>query len=280
MTVTVLGANAGLLGKFWRAFWLALRVYGVLLIMMYLLQRQLMFLPSRLEPEAAQRMAGELGLRPIRAENQWIAYELPTVKPITRQWLILHGNAGHALHRAAQANALQAVSAPGTRVWILEYPGYGARDGSPTQDSMGAAAIAAFRQMQSDSPVPISVFAESLGSGVAGELLHAEAKVAGVLWLTPFDDMIKLAGHHYPWLPAEWLIRDRFSPATKAAGYRGRSAVIVAKEDQIVPAQRGKALYDALPGEKLWLELPGGHNPHFDGSTAWLKQAVSWLQNP
>ena len=51
---------------------------------------------------------------------------------------MVHGNAGYAVHRAVYADALQ--RAANVDVCVLEYPGYGFRDGDAREASFCAAA--------------------------------------------------------------------------------------------------------------------------------------------
>ena len=80
--------------------------------------------------------------------------------------LIVYGNGSHAAGCAHYADAIQSV-AP-FDVFILEYPGYADRPGSPSQRSLFRAGDGAFQLLATNKPV--FLLGESLGSGVAAYL--------------------------------------------------------------------------------------------------------------
>jgi len=91
-------------------------------------------------------------------------------------------------------------------------------------------------------------------------LLAVGEQVAALLMITPWDRLENVASHHYPWLPVRWLLRDRYDSVVHLAGFERPVAVVVAAQDDIVPAEFGAALHDALPGPKRLWTVPGGHN--------------------
>ena len=66
--------------------------------------------------------------------------------------LVLHGNAGSALDRTYLAEAFQGPAMPwALDVFLLEYPGYGAREGTPSENALVAAATAGI-----EAPTPLA----------------------------------------------------------------------------------------------------------------------------
>lgn len=172
--------------------------------------------------------------------------------------LVFHGNAGHAGHRDYFAAALAPM---GLRVLLAEYPGYGPRDGELGEASLVADAVRSIELAYRQFGAPIVVVGESLGAGVAAAAAARQREqVAGLLLITPWDRLQHVASHHYPWLPVRALLRDRYDSAVHLAGFDRPVAVLVAAEDDIVPAQFGRALYDGLHARKQLWTLPGGHN--------------------
>jgi fermentation-respiration switch protein FrsA (DUF1100 family) len=106
------------------------------------------------------------------------------------------------------------------------------------------------------------VWGESLGSGVATAIATDRVvPVAGLVLITPFDSLSSLAQTHYRFMPARWLIRDRFDSVMKLRSFDGPVAVLLAGRDAVVPARHTMALYDAIVGpKKLWLFERAGHN--------------------
>ena len=83
----------------------------------------------------------------------------------------------------------------------------------------------------------------------------------GLLLMTPWDGLASVAAHHYPWLPAGLLLRDRYDSVGNLGGFRGRIAVVVAEHDSIVPPKLGHRLYESIAAEKrLWVVAGADHN--------------------
>lgn len=204
----------------------------------------------------------------------------PAAAPARGTVIVFHGNAGHAGHRLFYAEILGAL---GLRVLLAEYPGYGPRPGPLGEDSLVADAAATMTLAQREFG-PLLVFGESLGAGVAAAASDrlGHAGVAGLLLVTPWDKLVNVAAHHYPWLPVTWLLHDRYDSVAHLAGYRGRSVVVVAERDGIVPARFGRALFDGLGGDKLLVVVSGAdHNDWVDQTDGgwWRATLAALLQN-
>ena len=143
--------------------------------------------------------------------------------------------------------------------WLLvDYRGYGASDGKPSQGSLNADALLWYDYGTKLSG-QILAFGRSLGSGVAVQLA-AERPLAGLVLVTPFDSLEAVARHHYPFLPVKLLLRHRFDSAALAPRISAPLLCIVATHDEVIPTVHAQRLYDAWAGPKRWLALPGGHN--------------------
>jgi len=194
--------------------------------------------------------------------------------------VVWHGNAGHAGHRGYYATALSRL---GIRVILAEYPGYGPRDGEVGEAPMVADAEATIEQAYRAFGPPLLVIGESLGAGVAAAAAaRRRDEVAGLLLITPWDQLQNVATYHYPWLPVNWLLRDRYDSVTHLAGWRHPVVVVLAERDRIVPPHFGQALFDALPDPKRLLVVPSaGHNDWLERvDAAWWQQTVDFLLAP
>src|SRR5687767_5506680 len=99
-----------------------------------------------------EQMAAMEGFQPWRNKaGEIIGWKLPASGSPTGCVLVVHGNAGCALNRSYIASPIhEAVSRD---VYVLEYPGYGARVGSPSMKSFLAAGEEAFALLPSESPI-------------------------------------------------------------------------------------------------------------------------------
>ena len=156
----------------------------------------------------------------------------------------------------------------------MEYPGYGARAGSPSQQSLCEAADEAILLLAKDGPV--YVIGESLGTGVAAYLAgaHPEA-VAGLLLIAPYHNLGDVAQHQMPVFPAKWMLWDRFPSAENLRNYHGRVAVLLAGQDTVVPNKFGRRLYDSYAGpKKLWEVPEATHNDLPNRPEAWWRELL------
>jgi uncharacterized protein len=155
---------------------------------------------------------------------------------------------------------------PGAGWLLVDYRGYGSSGGSPSAKALGEDGLRWYDRFAGRR---IFVFGRSLGSGVAVQVAAARP-VAGVVLVAPFDSMVEMGKHYYPFLPVSLLLRHRFESAAAAPGITAPLLCIVAERDEIIPAQRSRALYDAWAGPKRWVELKGaGHNSTDDAANYW-----------
>src|SRR5215469_12629606 len=132
--------------------------------------------------------------------------------------LITHGNAGCAFQCGHYADVIQ-QAAP-LDVYIVEYPGYENRPGSPSETSLEQSSDQAFRLLANNRP--IYLVGESLGTGVATYLAgkHPDT-VAGVALLAPYNNLVDVAQAHMVIIPVGLLLRDRFPSEKYLQTYHG-----------------------------------------------------------
>ena len=129
----------------------------------------------------------------------------------------------------------------------MPYRGYGGSDGEPDRDAMLADALALYDEVAKRHPgQPVAVVGRSLGSGVAA-WVASRRPVAKLVLVTPFDSLGKVAKVHYPWLPVDLLLRERYDSADWLRGRREPTLVLRASDDRAVPAANTDALLAALP---------------------------------
>ena len=189
--------------------------------------------------------------------------------------VLFHGNAGHAGHRGRYVDSLSRL---GVRVILAEYPGYGSREGELGEASLVPDARETVALVRRQFPGPLILAGESLGAGVAAAAAK-DADVDALLLITPWDTLKNVAGHHYPWLPVGWMLRDRYDSAGNLAAYRGRVAVVVAEQDSIVPAKFGRALFANLPEPKRLWTIPDAEHNDWQGhvDAAWWESVLGFL---
>lgn len=251
----------------------------VLVTLVWVTQSSLMYFPTRQTRAQAETDAGRAGAIALRDDAgellgwRWLP---PPGSPCSSEWLLAHGNGGMALHRAHVIVRLRQSVDPGACLSILEYPGYGAASGLPNRVAIMRKANALLARVQAgrggETAVPLLLIGESLGTGVVAELAQAAPHaIAGLLLLTPYDDLAAVARSHHPWLPATLVLRDRFQPALALRDYSGPVLLIVAGADRVIPPRHAEALAGSLRHPRVHVE-PGLDHHELEDRPGWWSQ--------
>jgi len=253
--------------------------YFLVCLAMTLWQRSFLYFPTVIAPAQVSHMAQDAGLeRWTNAVGQPIGFKRRSpVQPARGSVLIAYGNGSTAIGSAHYADDIQ-KAAP-LDVFILEYPGYEDRPGSPSQASLFRAAGDGFRMLPTNQPVYL--VGESLGSGVTSYLAGTHPdKVAGILLISPYNRLTAVAQSHYPFLPVKLLMFDRFPSDKFLEDYHGKVGIVVDGEDSVVPEKFGRRLFDGYAGpKKLWAFPTGGHCQIIEPQADFWREAVEFLQD-
>ncbi|MGA2178598.1 MAG: alpha/beta hydrolase [Verrucomicrobiota bacterium] len=253
--------------------------YGLFVLAAAIFQRRLIYFPRTIPPALAEPAAAELGFVSWRnPSGQIIGWKLPATSSPVASVLITHGNAGCAIDRGYLAGPIH-EAAP-VDVYVLEYPGYGSRGGAPGKPTFLAAAEEAFGLLTNG--LPKYLVSESIGAGVACYLAKVHStEVAGLVLFMPYHDLASVAQRKMFWLPAYWLLLDRFNPAECLRDYREPVKIVLAGADEIIPVESGRRLFEEYPGPKNIQIIPGAHhNEVAEQSPEWWKEVFSfWQQN-
>jgi uncharacterized protein len=175
--------------------------------------------------------------------------------PAQGAMLYCHGNAGNLSCRAdAIAHWQQALD---LSVLIFDYPGYGRSEGSPTEAGCYAAADAAYDWLTRTMGVPperLLIYGGSLGGGVAVDLASRQPHRALILVKT-FTSIPDAAQSVYPWLPARWLVRNRFDNLEKISRCSRPIFVAHGTGDRLIPFAQGQRLFTAASEPKQFLAM-------------------------
>lgn len=251
--------------------------YALIVVPIMLFQRRLIYFPAKLTLNEAEKAATQRGFYPWRNHpEEIIGWKMPASSASTGSILIVHGNAGWALNRVYFAEPIH--KAIPFDIYILEYPGFGARKGSPSEKSFLSAADEAFENLPTNFPVYI--VSESLGTGVAAHLAQKNpSRVAGLALFVPYDKLASVAQYHMPFFPAYFLLFDRFDPADWLKDYRGPIKFVIAGADQVIPPKFGLKLYNEYKGPKTLQVIPSAaHNDTAEQSPEWWRDVLAFWQ--
>lgn len=176
--------------------------------------------------------------------------------------LVCHGNAGTIADRLDTIALLHDL---GASVFIFDYRGYGESAGSPSEEGTYRDARAAWDHLvaaRDVAPARIVIHGRSLGGAVAVELATQVAP-AGVILESTFTTMGDLGARVYPLLPVKLLSRIRYDSRARIAAVGAPKLFLHSPHDDVVPHDLGRALFDAAPEPKEWVQMEGAHNDGF-----------------
>jgi uncharacterized protein len=216
-------------------------------------------------------------LRPWPTTQDFRGLVAEPAGPVRATVIVFHGNAGHAGHRQFYATALTQL---GLRTILAEYPGYGPRKGAVGEQSLVADSEQTIALAHRYYGAPLLIIGESLGAGVAAAAgARQRDNIAALMLITPWDRLEHVAAHHYPWLPVNWLLRDRYDSAAHLRSFGKPVMVVIAERDSIVPARFGAALHDSLADPKRLTVVKAAEHNDWIGRVddAWWREAIAFL---
>ena len=194
--------------------------------------------------------------------------------------LVSHGNAGNISHRLDRALLLQGRVR--SSVFLYDYRGYGASEGSPDEAGTYRDARAAYRYLVERKhvrPDELVLFGESLGSAVALELA-LERPAAALVLEAPFTSVPDVARTTLL-APLAPFVRTRYDNLARIPRLRMPLLVMQGDRDEVIPPALGRRLFDAAPPPKRYYAIPGaGHNDTYVvGGDAYWKALSDFLDS-
>ncbi|MGR9114633.1 MAG: alpha/beta hydrolase [Gammaproteobacteria bacterium] len=252
--------------------------YSLFLLIIFLLQRKLIYFPDIRSIEDQKTLAAQFNLTLWPSDHDYRGLMAQPQPAVTQGTIIVfHGNAGSAVNRVYYADALGRL---GYRVILAEYPGYGAREGNPSEHEFIADGMATTLQALAEFGGPVFLWGESIGGGVVTGIVNSrKIPASGIVLVSPFDSLPSIAGHHYWYLLGRWLTRDKFDNIRNLQEYSGKVAVIMASQDNIVPNKNTLYLFESLEcPKKLWEFNEAGHNSlPLSPELAWWREVMSFV---
>lgn len=242
--------------------WVVL-IYLALVVFIFFYQKQLVYMPDYPSRELTG-LPTDVGLKYEDLElitQDGIELHAWYVPADHRQAVILycHGNAGNISHRLSTLKIFHHL---GYSVLIFDYRGYGKSSGDTSEKGTYLDALAAWDylvKIKGVSANRIVIYGRSLGAGVATELaLHNHA--AALILDSAFTSVPDIGAEMYPWFPMQLITTIKYDNKAKVGLLNMPVLVIHNLEDELIPFQHSKVLYDHIVTRKQFLELPGNHN--------------------
>lgn len=239
--------------------------YVLLTGAVFVMQRTLLYPAGRELPELARHAVQGIEAVTTRTADglELSHWFLPPTAPDAPVIAIFHGNAGHLGERVPKFLSLADA---GYGLLFAGYRGYGGNPGKPTEahlttDSRG---LLEWLARQGFGPERTVLLGESLGTGIAVKMA-AEGRGSAVILESPYSSIAAVAQKHYWYLPARWLILDKWNSVDHVQRISAPLLILHGTEDQTIPLRYAEALFDAAPEPKEMVVVPGAtHVDLFD----------------
>jgi len=240
-----------------------LLIYLGLVAFLYFAQTAMLFpvgqvarggpLPEGAEPLELRTASGE----------RLLGFHVPPARRRSERLLIL-GFGGNAAGASGTALDLHALF-PDADIVVFHYRGYAPSEGSPSAAAFREDALRihdfARARFRPDRMIAVGF---SVGSGVAASL-SAERDLDGLILVTPFDSLRRVASDQYWWAPVRLLFRHELEPVRDLRRNPTPVAILAGGRDDLVPGPRTQALRLAAPILAFDRTITdAGHNDIYD----------------
>jgi uncharacterized protein len=200
---------------------------------------------------------------PVRLHALW----LPAERADAPVLLYLHGARWDV---SSSAPRMRRLAAMGFSVLGVDYRGFGrSTQALPSETLALEDARAAWSWLAAEHPgLPRYVFGHSLGGALAVQLAAEVHDEAGLIVESSFPsipDVVRTMA--WGWLPVGPLITQRLDAGARIAEVGTPVLVVHGSEDQLIPPELGRALYERAREPKRFVLVQGGshHDTHAVG---------------
>ena len=261
------------------AIWV-LGLYLAYCVLLFVLQRHMMFPRSLIEP---------MGITPDASsgvETIWLqtrvgkteAWFVPPAPEFRRQLypviIFAHGNAELIDFWVQELHPLKRL---GVGLLLVEYPGYGRSQGRPSQESITDVFVAAYDHIRTRpdiDPERIILMGRSIGGGAVCQLA-ARRPAAALILMSTFTSARAFAPKY---LVPGFLVKDPFDNLAVLQSFQAPVLIIHGQTDEIIPFVHAKRLHQSAPQARL-VAYPCGHNDCPPGWDIFWKDIEGFLRD-
>lgn len=211
----------------------------------------------------ASRETGETA----QLHGLWSPHERFEKDPKAPVLLYLHGARFNVVGSAFRARHMQEL---GFSVLAVDYRGFGKSTNTLPSEAMAYEdARAAWDWLAQQYPDrPRYIFGHSLGGAIAIDLAAQVGDETGTLvegTFTSIPDVV--SSFKWGWLPVGPLITQRFDAVKRVPQIGSPLLVVHGSDDNLIPPDLGRRLFDAATGKKAFVLVEGGshHNTNSVG---------------
>ena len=251
-----------------------LAIYTLVLILLFIFQRNLMYHPDE-NNYFGDKL--EINIEKVKINTSdninllaWFhKKDLKKFKTI----VYFHGNAGKLENRIHKLNHFKDMN---VNFLIIAWRGFSGNEGKPSEEGLyedGNSSIKWLKNLGLTEK-DIIIYGESLGTGVATEIAQNN-NFAGLILETPFTSMIDAAKNFYPYIPVDFILKDKYKNNVKIKNINIPLLVMHGEEDQIVPFWMGKKIYEIANKPKYsYFTKYDDHMMEFDKKLVLALQSV------
>ncbi|OGO82350.1 MAG: hypothetical protein A2Y18_04075 [Clostridiales bacterium GWD2_32_19] len=163
-------------------------------------------------------------------------------------------------------------SLKGWDIVAINYRGYGLSEGKPSEKNIFKDAEYIYDSFAKRSDIDnnkIIVMGRSLGSGVAVHLAY-ERKLAGVILVTPYDSITKVAQEEISYIPVSLFIKNPFDSIKIAPKISTPMIALAAENDTFIPPKHAIKLVEKWGGShEIKIVKNTEHNTIQNGEGYW-----------
>ncbi len=153
----------------------------------------------------------------------------------------------------------------GLDVFAIDYHGYGASGGAPSESALTGDAMAAYFYLVDKRNVKLErlyIFGEDLGAAVAIDLATRVAP-AGLITEGANASILEKIEDDWPLIPWQYLLLNQFDSIKKMSDVRVPVLIIHSSDDELVPFNDSRRLYALAHEPKELVEIHGSHRDAF-----------------
>lgn len=256
----------------------AIAIYISFACLLYLFQRSLLYPGATFNqftgaPEAPEPFENfDIKTKDALTLRGWYKKAAPNRPTL----VYFHGNADNL---PSTLHYHDLITDKGLGVLLTTYRGYSGMKGRPSEqnnyDDAQKFLEALIKSGIQESDIILYGF--SLGTGIAAEMATRFPDAKALVLGAPYTNMVNVAAFHYPFLPVNLILKDRYDTLSKMEKISMPVLIANGAQDEIIPASHGKALASALKGKDITFLQTNGRHVNFFFDYGGDKLIADWV---
>lgn len=243
--------------KLKRVFVVLITLYIMVGSLLYFFQEKMLFLPTTLAQDYEYQFSFPFEELYLKTENEAVInaihFKIENPKGVI---LFFHGNAGDLSRWGILAEYFVEKQYD---VFVMDYRTYGKSKGKLSEEALyhdGGYCYDYLKNRYNEND--ISIYGRSLGSGIA-TFIASKNKPKQLILETPYYSILDVAESRFPMFPVKQLLKYKLLSYQYIKKTECPVLMLHGTEDQVVPYESAKKLYDVSLKEKTtFITLEGG----------------------